>query len=75
MERLGTVKNGVVVLEGDTTLIEGKSVRVIVQEAEDKKIPTPYEVFKDLIGVIDGPPDLSENHDHYAHGAPKRSQP
>ncbi len=26
-----------------------------------------------LMGSIDGPSDLSEEHDHYAHGAPKRS--
>ena len=32
--------------------------------------------YKKYIGCIkDGPPDLAENHDHYAHGAPKRSKP
>ena len=34
------------------------------------------EEFKDYIGIIkNGPPDLAENHDHYAHGAPKRTKP
>jgi hypothetical protein len=34
--------------------------------------PTWGEVFGDLAGSLEGmPPDLAENHDHYAHGAPK----
>ena len=34
------------------------------------------EQFKDFIGCVkNGPTDLAENHDHYAHGAPKRSKP
>jgi hypothetical protein len=33
------------------------------------------ERYKKYIGCIkNGPPDLAENHDHYAHGAPKRSK-
>ena len=35
--------------------------------------PTHYELFKDFIGIVkDMPPDVAKNHDHYAHGAPKR---
>ncbi len=34
---------------------------------------TLYERMKDFIGCIkDGPEDLAAEHDHYAHGAPKR---
>ena len=33
------------------------------------------EEFKDFIGILkDGPPDMAENHDHYAHGAPRRKR-
>jgi hypothetical protein len=33
------------------------------------------ERYKKYIGCIkNGPPGLAENHDHYAHGAPKRSK-
>ncbi len=75
MECLGKVKNGVVVLDGDVTLIEGKTVRVIVQEEDSQQIPTLYELFKDVIGTATGlPADLSENHDHYIHGTPKKAR-
>jgi hypothetical protein len=34
-----------------------------------------HEGFKEFIGILkDGPPDMAENHDHYAHGAPRRKR-
>jgi len=50
------------------TAVAKKSVR-----RSKTQNPTHYELFKDLIGSIkDAPSDLARNHDHYAHGAPKR---
>lgn len=35
--------------------------------------PSVFEMLKDFAGALkDGPSDLAKNHDHYAHGAPKR---
>jgi hypothetical protein len=37
---------------------------------------TLYDSLRDFVGVIkDGPSDLAAEHDHYAHGTPKRSKP
>jgi hypothetical protein len=71
IELAGKVVNGVVVLDEGPKLAEGTRVKVV---AEPEELPTLYERFKDFIGVIEGPPDMAEHHDHYAHGAPKRSE-
>ena len=35
--------------------------------------PTLYDTLREFVGCIkDGPEDLAAEHDHYAHGAPKR---
>ncbi|HYR57418.1 MAG TPA: hypothetical protein VEO95_02265 [Chthoniobacteraceae bacterium] len=31
------------------------------------------EAIRPLVGSVDGPDDWAENHDHYIHGTPKRS--
>jgi len=65
----GTVKGGVVILEGEPAPPDGTRVEVNVIEVEP---PTWGEVFKELIGSAPQlPPDIAENHDHYIHGAPK----
>jgi len=66
----GHVENGVVVLDEPTELPEGAAVRVALDAAEEG--PTLAERLKDVIGIGEGPPDLARNHDHYAHGKPKR---
>lgn len=67
----GTVKNGVVVLEGPDLPAEGTLVRV--EEVSAAGHRSWAEVFEDLIGAAEGlPSDLAENHDHYIHGAPKK---
>ena len=66
----GHVRNGVVVLDEPAELPEGAEVRVELAEEED--VPTLADRLRDVIGIIEGPPDLAENHDHYAHGKPKR---
>ena len=80
MTYIGKVENGVVVLPPQARLDEGSQVEVrpldaqrdhknLVQEAE---APTLAEMFKDFIGVFEGPPDLARNHDHYIHGTRKK---
>ena len=72
IELAGKVVNGVVVLDEGPKLAEGTRVKVVAQPEE---LPTLYERFKDVIGKAEGlPPDMAENHDHYLHGLPKRSE-
>lgn len=69
----GTVRNGVVVLEGGAALREGTAVKVLTAEEPDA-LPTLAERFADVIGKAAGlPTDMAENHDHYLHGQPKRT--
>ena len=73
MTYLGTVSNGVVILPLEARLPEGAQVRV---EPIADAAP-PESVGKKLLAlagtVKDLPEDFAENHDHYIHGAPKRS--
>ena len=66
----GHVKNGVVVLDEPAELPEGAEVRVELAEEED--CTTLADRLRDVIGIGEGPSDLAEHHDHYAHGKPKR---
>jgi len=66
----GHVENGVIVLDEPAELPEGASVRVEI--AEEQEGSTLAERLRDVIGIGEGPPDLAEHHDHYAHGKPKR---
>ncbi|MDQ3331021.1 MAG: hypothetical protein M3552_10260 [Planctomycetota bacterium] len=68
----GTVKNGVVVIESDAPPPEGTRVRVSVESLKDETIG---EFLRRYAGVAKGlPADMAAEHDHYAHGAPKRSE-
>ena len=66
----GHIENGVVVLDEPAKLPEGAEVHV--ELAEGREAPTHAERLRDVIGIIEGPPDLARNHDHYAHGKPKQ---
>ena len=72
----GTVKGGVIVLEGNVKLREGQLVEVRTpSEAQTpaENLPPWGEVLGDFIGKAEGlPPDAAKNHDHYLYGAPKR---
>ena len=74
----GHVKNGVVVLDQPAELPEGMPVEVTpldrssVAAPEQEAMPTLYERLKDVIGTVEGPPDLADNHDHYLYGVPKK---
>ena len=64
----GTVKKGVVVLDGKVQLSEGTVVNV-------EPVRTFFERYKGVIGKAKGlPRDFADNHDHYIHGVPKRKK-
>lgn len=68
----GTIKGGVVVLEGETTLREGTRVQVEPIEAPPAP-PTLGQRLKRFSGAAKRlPDDMARNHDHYLHGRPKK---
>jgi len=67
----GKVKNGVVVLEDARALPEDTVVSVEPIVSPDA--PALGEDLMRFAGTIKGmPSDMSRNHDHYAHGAPRK---
>ncbi len=72
MQIEGTVHNGVVVLETDNPLPDG--TRVTVTPHEGVRNDSTGAGLLWLAGAIqDMPADFSEEHNHYIHGAPRRS--
>jgi hypothetical protein len=75
----GTVKQGVVVLEGGVTLDEGTTVEVHpLPRAIEPAAPSPtiWDKLLKLAGSVPGlPADAAPNHDHYLYGSPKRPSP
>lgn len=72
MKYTGTVKGGVVILEGNATLDEGTVVQV-----EPLSQPAPTHALGHRLKSFSGtakrlPPDMARNHDHYLHGRPKK---
>lgn len=73
MRVLGTVRNGVIVLDEGHTLPEGTRVQLVVAESETASPTTLGQRLLKLAGTVDDlPPDMAEQHDHYIHGTPKR---
>jgi hypothetical protein len=73
MEIEGTVQNGVVVLEPESSLPEGTRVKVTVPDEGQPVLPTHYDRFRDIIGQAEGlPEDFAKNHNHYIRGGPKQ---
>jgi hypothetical protein len=71
MSITATVINDTIKLPEGTHLEDGTLVEVM-----PKKASAFLERFKDIIGTGgSGIGDLAENHDHYLHGAPKKSVP
>ncbi len=75
----GRVKNGVVVLEGRSTLREGTEVAIepLPRTSNKKngaaKQPTVSRALASLAGKAKSlPPDASRNIDHYLYGHAKR---
>ena len=70
----GTVKNGVIVLEGGAKLPEGTAVRVEPEAAPAEAAAELDSAFKIGDLAVDlGITDLSINADHYLYGHPKVS--
>lgn len=74
MSFIGTVaENGSVTLPPEANLPVGMQVRVIPVASHQDTRPVGQKLLE-LAGVIkDWPPDFAANHDHYLHGAPKRT--
>jgi hypothetical protein len=71
MKYRGTVKDGVVVLEGHTSLAEGTVVEV--EPVRETKQQTLGQRLKKFAGTAKNlPSDMARNHDHYLHGQPKK---
>ena len=68
------VHNHTITLPAEANIPDGAEVQVIVPDAPPERQTTSFfDSMRDLIGSIkDGPEDLAAEHDHYAHGAPKR---
>jgi hypothetical protein len=74
MEYMGTVQNGVIVVESPQPLPDGTRVKIVVEAPEEPaKKPTLRERLLRHAGTVsDLPPDMAAQHDHYIHGTPKR---
>lgn len=69
-----------------TAVVENDTIKLPVHVPDGTRVeitlpgnsvaqPTLYERMKEFVGCIKGgPADLAAEHDHYAHGAPRRSE-
>jgi hypothetical protein len=76
MSITATVKNGTIKLP--VHVPDGTQVEITVPRntvpVNEEELPTIYERLKQFVGCIkDGPTDMAAEHDHYAHGTPKRN--
>ncbi len=72
MTARGRIVNGVVVLETTNALPEGAQVVVHVVDGATDEISVLKDILLKHAGKgVNLPPDLAEQHDHYAHGKPK----
>jgi hypothetical protein len=68
----GHIQNGVVVLDDTPDLPEGARVQVALVPSVAEESTLGARLMK-FAGRLEGlPPDLASDHDHYAHGAPKK---
>jgi hypothetical protein len=71
----GTVRNGVVVLEGTARPPEGARVRVeLIESKRDENAASGVgrRMLKYAGRAVGLPSDMADNHDHYLHGTRKR---
>lgn len=75
----GTVKKGVIVLDGGITLDDGTAVEVQPLRVDDepgRASPTIWDKLLTLRGTApDLPADAARNHDQYLYGTPKHPAP
>ena len=67
----GHFKNGVIVPDTPVDLPEGSAVTIEPLD-EAQLFQTLRDGLKRFSGVVEGPEDLAENHDFYAHGKPRQ---
>ena len=75
MSVTGIFENDTIKLPPGFHLPNGTNVEIFLpgEKMEPSAGTTLHERMKDFIGCIkDCPEDLAAEHDHYAHGAPKR---
>lgn len=78
MSITATIENHMIKLPAGVHVPNGTQVEIRVIEALASVREEPgsfFETVRDLIGSVEGPVDLAAEHDHYAHGAPKRKAP
>ena len=68
----GKVKNGVVVLPSEVKLPDGTEVEVTPLLSSKDAEGFTEELLRISRKTKNLPADLSENHDHYLHGVPKK---
>ena len=69
----GKVTKGVVVVEDGADLPEGAEVRIQLRRQTTLAVRSLRRTLLRHAGKGRGlPPDLAENHDHYAHGRPEK---
>jgi hypothetical protein len=70
-----TVENDTIKLPPGVHLPDGTEVKVFLPggSVSPEEETTLYKQLEDFVGCIkDGPEDLAAEHDHYAHGKPRR---
>ena len=72
MKYNGTVKGGVVVIEGGATLREGAHVRVEILETSTTPSTLGQRLRRFSGAAKQLPNDMAAQHDHYLHGRPKK---
>jgi hypothetical protein len=72
-----TVLNGAIQLPPGTQLPEGAKLQITLPEPKPAgtHLPTLYDTLRGLVGAAQElPADMADEHDHYIHGAPRRTQ-
>jgi hypothetical protein len=72
MNVLGTVMNGVVILDNGHHIPEGTRVEVTIKPSSKAASPLGEILLRHAGRATGLPEDLAEQHDHYLHGKPKR---
>ena len=65
------VENDTIKLPSGVHLPDGTKVRI---EQEIPAGENPLGWMKEFVGCIEGPADFAAEHNHYAHGTPKRAR-
>jgi hypothetical protein len=75
LELTGTVENGAIKLDSDVALPEGARVTVVLADKPcESQEPSLPDFLLSIAGTVsDWPTDMAVNHDHYLHGAAKRT--